>query len=68
MPKIIKRQSTYPCWYNKNLKESIFKKKIAHKLYKSSSLVSDYNIFSNLKCKCFSKKDYQNYINKIKKI
>lgn len=40
---------------------------IAHKLYKSSGLVNDYNIFSNLraKSKFFSKIDCINYINKI---
>lgn len=67
VPKIIIRQSKHPLWYSKNLKELIFKKKIAHKLYKSSGLVSDYNKFSNLRAKCnfFSKKDYQNYLNRI---
>jgi Reverse transcriptase (RNA-dependent DNA polymerase) len=69
VPKVIKRQSNYPLWYSKNLKDLIFKKKIAHKLYKSTGLVSDYNIFSELraKCKFFSKKDYQYYIYKIQK-
>lgn len=67
VPKIIIRKSKYPLWYSKSLKELIFKKKIAHKLYKSSGLVSDYNKFSNLrsKCKFFSKKDNHNYLNKI---
>jgi len=57
--------SKYLIWFSKNLKDIIFKKKIAHKLYKSSGLVS--NSFSNLqgKCKFFSNFDYKNYINKV---
>lgn len=63
VPKKIRCLSKYPLWFSRNLKNLIFKKKIAHKLYKISGLVSDYNIFSNLrdKCKFFSKVDYINY-------
>lgn len=36
-------------------------------MYKSSGLVSDYNILSNLRavCNCFIIIDYRNYLNKI---
>lgn len=69
VPKIVKRNLNYPSWFSKNLKDLIFKKKIAHKLFKSSGLLSDYNIFSNLraKCKFYSKIDYRNFINKTEK-
>jgi len=45
VPKIIKRQCHYPPWYSKKIKRNNLKKKIAHKVFKSSGLVSDYNTF-----------------------
>ena len=45
------------------MKDLIFKKKIAHKLYKQSPTQINYNIFSNLRaqCKSQSKADYSKY-------
>lgn len=45
----------YPLWFSLALKNLIFKKKIAHKIFKSSGSLNDYNTFSKL-----------NYINHIK--
>jgi len=51
------------------LKDLVFKKKIAHKLYKLSPTLINYNIFSNLRaqCKLQSKADYGKYIIDIQK-
>jgi len=56
--------SKYPVWFSSTLKDLIFKKKIAHKLYKQSPTQINYNIFSNLRaqCKFQSKTDYTKYI------
>lgn len=54
----------FPVWFSSILKDFIFKKKIAHKLYKLSPTQMNYNIFSNLRarCKLQSKMDYSKYI------
>jgi len=46
------------------LRDFVFKKKISHKLYKSSPTQANYNIFSNLraKCKFHYKLNYSKYI------
>jgi len=56
--------SKYPVWFSSTLRDLVFKKKIAHKLFKSSPSQANYNIFSNLraKCKFHSKLNYSKYI------
>lgn len=56
--------SKYPVWFSSVLRDLIFKKKIAHKLYKQSPFQINYNIFSNLRaqCKFQSKVDYSKYL------
>lgn len=56
--------SKYPVWFSSMLKDLVYKKKIAHKLYKLSPTQINYNIFSNLcaQCKLQSKADYRKYI------
>ncbi|KAL5243160.1 hypothetical protein ACI65C_010570 [Semiaphis heraclei] len=53
-----------PVWFSSTLRDLVFKKKIAHKLYKSTPSQVNYNIFSNLraKCKFHSKLNYRKYI------
>ncbi|XP_060861783.1 uncharacterized protein LOC132938784 [Metopolophium dirhodum] len=54
----------YPLWFSKTLKQLIFSKKVAHKVYKQTPTNVNYNIFSNLraKCKVVNKTDYGNFI------
>jgi len=56
--------SKYPVWFSSTLRDFVFLKKIAHKIYKSSPTQTNYNIFSNLraKCKFHSKLNYSKYI------
>lgn len=59
--------SKHPIWFSSFLKNLIYRKKIAHMLYKQNPSQSNYNIFSNLRaqCKSRSKLDYNNYTLKI---
>lgn len=56
--------SKYPLWFSKTLKQLIFSKKVAHKIYKQTPTNVNYNIFSNLRaqCKFVNKTDYGNFI------
>jgi len=58
--------SNFPLWFSYNLKQLMFNKKKAHKIYKETRLATDYNKFSELRAKCkqISKLDYQEFINK----
>jgi len=58
--------SKYPLWFSKTLKQLIFSKKVAHKIYKQTPTNVNYNIFSNLRaqCKFVNKTDYGNFIKK----
>jgi Reverse transcriptase (RNA-dependent DNA polymerase) len=54
----------FPRWYTAELKNLIFQKKAAHKHYKTTCRVEDYNEFSRLRssCKILEKNCYQNFI------
>jgi len=56
--------SKYPVWFSSVLKDLVFKKKIAHKIYKLHPTQINYDIFSNLRAQCElqSKVDYSKYI------
>jgi len=59
--KVYKTTSSFPCWVSKELKHLIYKKKMTHSLFKTTTLPSDYCKFSELrvKCKLLSKLNYQ---------
>lgn len=56
--------SIFPIWYNKELKDLIFQKKIAHIIWKNSNLNSDHIEFKRLRAHCIRKSrvDYDLYI------
>lgn len=59
--------SKHPIWFSSFLRDLIYKKKIAHMLFKKTPSQSNYNKFSNLRarCKSRSKLDYNNFILKM---
>jgi len=60
------KESTYPPWFNKNLKSILYSKKKAHIKYKSSLSFNDYRELSLLrvKLKYETKKCYHDFINR----
>lgn len=63
------RKSSFPYWFSSELKDLVFKKKLAHKKFKISNSPIDFNLFSNLRsrCKKLSKYDYSHYLTSIQK-
>ncbi|VEN34087.1 unnamed protein product, partial [Callosobruchus maculatus] len=61
------RNSSYPSWFNLDLKKMLKQKKIAHQKYKESMDEDDYNVFSTLRASCNRLRNicYQNYICKV---
>ena len=71
VPKFKYTESKFPVWFTQELKSKVFKKKIAHKKYKSSKnkkkKFKNYKLFDKLRneCKELAKTCYENYLNKI---
>nr|CAH7734274.1 unnamed protein product [Callosobruchus chinensis] len=61
------KTSIYPCWFSFELKNTITCKKIAHKIFKLSGSLLDYEYFVQLRDKCARLKDvcYDRYIKKL---
>ena len=59
--------SSFPTWYSPELKETIFKKKMAHVRFKESNMLNDYIQFKQLRALCIkhSRSCYRLYIEHI---
>lgn len=60
------KTSTFPKWFNSELRKLIIEKKKAHKIYKDSLIDEDYEIFSHLRaqCKNLTNRCYREYLTK----
>ncbi|KAI5739254.1 hypothetical protein M8J77_016910 [Diaphorina citri] len=63
------RKDSYPIWYTSYLKTLIIRKKLAHRLYKSTFSPHHYNEFSRLRslCKSVSVQCYSSYVPSVEK-
>nr|CAH7721033.1 unnamed protein product [Callosobruchus chinensis] len=61
------RNSSFPSWFNSDLRKMLKEKKMAHRKYKESMDEDDYNVFSSLRASCNRLRNccYQKYICKV---
>lgn len=66
VPKRRCKNPRFPIWFSAQLKQLIVKKKMAHRLFKTSGLFADYVKFSQLRasCKRLSVFDYNAYLDR----
>lgn len=68
VPKMkIKSKFKFPIWFDDDLKQNTINKRAAHRQYKITRNIDDYNHFSNLRAVCKEQASicYRNYINEI---
>lgn len=58
------KSSNFPDWFNSELRNLVYQKKIAHKRYKTKGDITYYYEFTNLRsqCKIMAKVCYENYV------
>uniref|UniRef100_A0A6P7GU59 Uncharacterized protein LOC114342319 n=1 Tax=Diabrotica virgifera virgifera TaxID=50390 RepID=A0A6P7GU59_DIAVI len=52
IPRVRLKNPKFPRWMTNDLKSLIFRKKVAHKIYKQANFWDDYLLFSSLRTKC----------------
>lgn len=64
IPRAVRKDSNYPCWFSRSLISKIKVKRTAHRKNKRAGYAHDYKKFSNLrkKCKSLCLKCYQDFI------